>query len=808
MSKKGDDNFDTDYSEFEEESTVGSSKKEDDKVDNEFEFTNEFDEQNLEDKTDKPDDFDFDFNEPEVIQASKKEESEDSNAFDAEEFSFDEPDLNDAEIPLLTDKVDDDFSFEEPNINEIPETNDLEFFEELETPPELGTPELSDFESEDFLSSSENDEFLFEDAPITDNTDSPSFDDSEDFSFDEPISINQEPVKKEELSEFEEFGNDDKFTFEDDSKTKKEAVTTNDTIDELADDDWLDEHISASKTSKDDEFSNTNITASKEEKEDDFFFDESPSQNLDNAELNEFEEIGEDFTQSLESDFFEEPPKNTKAVEEKLDEDQYMVNNSFNKDNVDKDYKPMAHNKDEFEFEDDSKDDNFDNDFSFDEEPEVEPDFNFSADDENTNHKENKKRETEEEEELEPISSYSDEDAPEKGKSNVIKYSLIALAVALMGGGALYLKLAPTTYEDEEIDSVAQEEVAPVKKETRVPKKEQVKAPQAKTDIANELDSLGDLANKDATKPQRTVEPTRNSDPVMPTSSSGASVQQLKDMQNQLNSVMGNVSKLSRDLETANNDNKRLERLVEQTKQNSNTAGMEAFQLDFSNLRSDVNIMKQQLNTEKESTKDTMIKFLTISKRLKEEIESLKNSQLDKKVVEDKLKEIDNLTKQLEVLNNKVSNTEVISKINNIEKAMNEKKLSEVEKQVTKTQKEVKASSNTGKKSVLELLEAKNKKASENVVEEEEPLTVPLSVVIEEDATSDQPVVKKQTVKQKPSYKYYFVGTIEGIVYLKNSAGTIVDYREHDQLPGYGEILKIYNDGSIETEQGNVKFSS
>lgn len=93
------------------------------------------------------------------------------------------------------------------------------------------------------------------------------------------------------------------------------------------------------------------------------------------------------------------------------------------------------------------------------------------------------------------------------------------------------------------------------------------------------------------------------------------------------------------------------------------------------------------------------------------------------------------------------------------------------------------------------------------VDEDDEDLKVPLSVTIEEDSEeSPKPVVKKQTVKKKTNHEYFFIGTIEGVVYLKSASGSISEYRVNEQLPGYGEILKIYKDGSIETENGNVKF--
>ena len=55
-------------------------------------------------------------------------------------------------------------------------------------------------------------------------------------------------------------------------------------------------------------------------------------------------------------------------------------------------------------------------------------------------------------------------------------------------------------------------------------------------------------------------------------------------------------------------------------------------------------------------------------------------------------------------------------------------------------------------------------------------------------------------------YKYTLSGTIEGSIYLKNNTGSIKDYNVGDVLPGFGEIYKIYEDGSIYTSKGNFSF--
>jgi len=48
---------------------------------------------------------------------------------------------------------------------------------------------------------------------------------------------------------------------------------------------------------------------------------------------------------------------------------------------------------------------------------------------------------------------------------------------------------------------------------------------------------------------------------------------------------------------------------------------------------------------------------------------------------------------------------------------------------------------------------------------------------------------------------------IEGVIYLKNQSGDIKDFKVGDVLPGYGEVLKINDNGSIETEKlGTTSF--
>lgn len=267
---------------------------------------------------------------------------------------------------------------------------------------------------------------------------------------------------------------------------------------------------------------------------------------------------------------------------------------------------------------------------------------------------------------------------------------------------------------------------------------------------------------------------------------------------------------MSNELESVKTENVRMKKLIDSMKQGSNGKDFESFQLDISGLKTEVGNLKKQVLAEKSFNKETMMKFLMISKKLKEEVNNLKSSQVSKEEIESKLQEIDSLSKQIETLNTKVSNNEVMSKIATLEKNMNDKKLQEVESKLNKKESENARESNK-QKSVLELLEEKNKekRIEKNAVvvdEDDEDLRVPLSVTIEDNAT-EKPVVRKQEVQKKQRHIYYFIGTIEGVVYLKNSAGSIAEYRVGELLPGYGEILKIYKDGSIETENGNVRFS-
>ena len=282
-------------------------------------------------------------------------------------------------------------------------------------------------------------------------------------------------------------------------------------------------------------------------------------------------------------------------------------------------------------------------------------------------------------------------------------------------------------------------------------------------------------------------------------------------LQGQFAQVIGSVSKMSNEIESLKSENQRMQTLLSKVKAEGNNADFENFQLDFSGLKNEVNSLKKQVAADKDFSKETMIKFLAISKKLKEEVSNLKGSQVNKDEIDSKLNEINELSKQVQLLNTKVANNEVMTKLANLEKNINDKKLQDVETKLQKTEKAQTNSSNK-QRSVLELLEEKNKeKALERntvvVDEDDEDLKVPLSVTIEEDSEeSPKPVVKKQTVKKKTNHEYFFIGTIEGVVYLKSASGSISEYRVNEQLPGYGEILKIYKDGSIETENGNVKF--
>lgn len=787
--KKDDikDNFETDFSEFDEfddfesEKEHSAEKSADHNSSKEVENTSSFD-----------DDFDFSFDEEVDLEKSENKQEVKDNEGD---FIFDEPEsinfeLKEHEIKeeipdsSTLEEVDDvfgnDFDFPASSFEDESKTDNIPV---LNQP--IGTEQdefefLEDYDGKDHESNTiESTKELEEEIELMDDSsifDAPKQDeknenDGFDFDFDtheEPVSLSNNDQKKEDDLLFEEDSNDsDDFLFDEGDKkdTDKESSSELD----LDSDSWLDSHI--------DNYNNETLAQQ----------DKKP------------EKVSQSFAEEDE-DFFMTDHKEGELFA--LDETQDMVNNDHYSEKTEKDTSTMAKNNNHNDFdldndypskEHDHSNENFDNDFSFEENDENEDDKNEFGFPNNSSEEDDDTEESTVEEEA------TSEKPAEKSKAK--KYIALALGSLLLAGGGAYLYtsglLGGSSMDDEDDQPVQTQPVKHTKQQAQTPKKDN------SLDIEKELASLDTNQTPTPVKKPISQAVSNQSAPIASIDNS-----KVNDMQQQLNGVVGQIRDLNSTVKSTQDENARLRGLVEQVKNNNNSELFSNFQVEFNNLRSDLDSLKDQVSSERDNTKDTMMKFLTISKRLKDEIEGLKNSQLDKDAVDKKLQEIDNLRKELDLLNTKMSNTEVLTQIGNLQKAMTDNKLEQVQKEITKTNADKGSSkSSNGKKSVLELLETKNNAtAQEATVEEDEPLTVPLSVTISDD--SDKPTVKKQTVKAKPKNNYSFVGTIEGVVYLKNSAGSIVDYREHQNLPGYGEIIKIYNDGSIETENGNVKFSN
>lgn len=801
---------------------------------------------------------DFDFTELEIpFEDTITKETDTESTVD--EFDFDELELTDTSAaPSEIKSNEDDFNFDEldntPILNETQEqdsTDDFDFTEldadptvdpdlianEPETLEPLG-PVQADFDVAT--------DFDFDDTPITDQPE--AIDLSDDFDFKETLADSSIKESNENVS----VSNDD-FDFDDDvlskdfnnDETLVDAKHLNDDFDfdEFNDKETVNENLDALATIDDvtsdlllDEVQNDFEEILEKEDTSSFSFDEPPVAMV--AETNDF-------------DFDFNDDNNTMKVDESKD----IVNNGIYNNNGDK---GMSDKKDtnDFDFEEsndfdfgdevsakkDTKEDDF-NDFDFGNDTvstkedefdtkfdmDDKDDFDFGAQKDDNDHENdfginNDTHEEQEEEVAAPAKTgkkekkskvVADSDGSEKKPTSpVFKYTLLALAVALLGGAGFigYTKYFPTYEEEEETEQQAVQEVQkPVKKDAKVEPKVEKPKKEVKVDSSDlaDLDSLS--VATPTPKPAKQVQVAADVTPVVNNFNGEQINKDYEKLQGQFAQVIGSVSKMSNEIESLKSENQRMQTLLSKVKAEGNNADFENFQLDFSGLKNEVNSLKKQVAADKDFSKETMIKFLAISKKLKEEVSNLKGSQVNKDEIDSKLNEINELSKQVQLLNTKVANNEVMTKLANLEKNINDKKLQDVETKLQKTEKAQTNSSNK-QRSVLELLEEKNKeKALERntvvVDEDDEDLKVPLSVTIEEDSEeSPKPVVKKQTVKKKTNHEYFFIGTIEGVVYLKSASGSISEYRVNEQLPGYGEILKIYKDGSIETENGNVKF--
>jgi hypothetical protein len=860
-----DDKSSTDFGDFEfEEDTIPEVTNETDNEaksnnapDDEFDFVEDVPVVKSENK-DEPDLEGFDFDE---LMDAPKENDEVS----VDDFDFSELDSTNNEETTFEEIKNDDFDFteldSEPVISEVSsESNkDNEFnFDELE----VDSNPVSDISE-----SPKDEEFNFDEIDIdTPEVVAMKEESKDEFDLDELITEN----KDEASAPIEDFDFSDVKTLEIETHETKENddfdfdVSTNTDV-TLNDDFNLDEQKKSetafdfnevdNNTNNDFDFDDSSVGIDKptdkefeEIPDNEFTFDSDSSNKNDSTDFdfdldgdgnkNEFEEVFEDTVNELMGKNDEPDVDDFDFSEDdKVDEPKDIVNNE-NIDYNSDEGNPRMKDEKEFEFDDEadfdfSSDSNDKNNKTNDEHNDQFDDFDFGSDAgnnkndfdtsfdldedktdfgfENTRDEDNSFANDvshEEQEEHEEVAK-SDEPSEKKATSPIIKYASLGLGLLLLGGAGFY------GYEKFMVQPEEEEIVTPVKKEKAekkpVEKKQKTETPKANNDL--DLTSLNEIAEKPASKTAKPISQPTPVETISSTSSIAApnaiSKEEYERLQNQFAQVIGSVSKMSNEVDSLKAENQRMKRIIENTKQDN--SGFESFQLDISGIKTEVGNLKKQVLAEKEFNKETMMKFLMITKKLKEEVNNVKSSQFNKEEVEAKLEEINNLSKQIEMLNTKVANTEVMNKIATLEKSMNDKKLQEVENKLNKSTAAVTRDSNK-QKSVLELLEEKNKekRLEKNavVVEEDEDLRVPLSVTIEENAASERPVVRKQEVKPKQvKQTYYFIGTIEGVVYLKNSAGSISEYRVGELLPGYGEVLKIYKDGSIETENGNVRFN-
>ena len=615
----------------------------------------------------------------------------------------------------------------------------------------------------------------------------------------ENIPVLEEEVKSiNENTSFEEFSFDDVEDLEN-PKNEFEEFSFDEVVESAETDDFDFDEVNEKSETKE-EFSFDEVVESAET--DDFDFDEvTEKDSFENSkDTSEFEEL----VSNIEEDFNFGDEKNEENEEFKGTE-----MSSKDRSNIDDDFE--FETNDDFEFEEESNistNENFDfedeSNISTNEEFSFEEDSNSKDEDFNTsyNFEENNSDVDSDIEDHTPRVLKDDdnnEESNEEKKSSANKIKLILgiiSVVLLILGGSIGWKVFNSSMLEYEEEKETETEVE--SKPNKNIKKQEI--------LSEEIDLIEEpkeVIKKSSEK--NIVEPKIEFNEV---SQNKEYEEKYNKLNGQFETVIKNMSSLSSKISSVESENMRLKKIVSDLKNSPQSNGkFENFELDFSKIKSEVSTIKEQIDNEKSYNKETMIKFLQISKKLREEILVLKSKQVDKSIIEEKLLEIDQLNKQFEILSNKVSNNEVLNKLTTLEKEITANKLAEVEKQVIQNNKQVQKTVN-GKKSVLELLEEKNKEkdieSSSTIIEEEE-LRIPLSVTIEDDY-EDRPIVKKQKVKKPIKNVYKFIGTIEGVVYLKNSSGSISEYRIRDHLPGYGEILKIYKDGTIETEDGPLNF--
>lgn len=250
--------------------------------------------------------------------------------------------------------------------------------------------------------------------------------------------------------------------------------------------------------------------------------------------------------------------------------------------------------------------------------------------------------------------------------------------------------------------------------------------------------------------------------------SSGISSTQIADLKKELQmQIDANKTAYDQKLSALQAENDVLKKVINEVQTSIDPDMINRFKIEFNDLSSKTKQLEVRFDDDQSANKVMATNFFAVVKKLNEDVQNISATSARQDSLNEQTKRIDNSFKQMIKIKDKAAEDNLAYRVDLIEKRMkfrnpNEDRTFDDKNNVRKVLSEG-------------LFEG-------DTVKQEQPI----------------PDVK---------YKYGFVGMIEGTIYLKNQSGVPKDYKVGDVLPGYGEVLKINENGSVETEKfGTVNF--
>lgn len=255
---------------------------------------------------------------------------------------------------------------------------------------------------------------------------------------------------------------------------------------------------------------------------------------------------------------------------------------------------------------------------------------------------------------------------------------------------------------------------------------------------------------------------------VMPKQNVGLSSVQIDDLKKELLSQMSSdKNALEQRLNSLEKENSMLKNVINQVQSSIDPDQINRFKIEFNDLNSKTKQLEVQFGDDQSANKVMATNFFTVVKKLNEDIQQISATTARQDSLDEQTKRIDNTFKQLVKMKDKAAEDNITYRVDLIEKRMKFR--------------------NPNNDRTFEDKNNVRKVLSEGLFEGD--------------------TLKQEQPIPDIKYKYSFVGMIEGVIYLKNQSGDIKDFKVGDVLPGYGEILKINDNGSIETEKlGTTSF--